>query len=109
MLEAVVGTESAERILMFLAARKKGYAKEISDFWDMNLSVCQNQLGRMERDGLLTSEKSGRTKVYSFNKRYAFSDDVQQLFLKALGYCPKHLQADLKLNRKRPRRSGKPL
>jgi len=109
MLEAVLGSEGAERVLMFLAARNKGYAKEISDFWKMRVSTCQSQLSRLERDGLLTSEKSGRTKVYSFNRRYAFSEDVQNLLLKALSFCPQDLQDDLNYKRKRPRRSGKPL
>jgi len=63
----------------------------------------------MERDGLLIAEKSGRTKVYRFNRRYAFSEDVQQLLLKALSFCPSDLQEDLQFNRRRPRRTGKPL
>jgi predicted transcriptional regulator len=109
MLEAVLGSEGAERVLMFLAVRKKGYAKEISDFWNMRVSTCQSQLSRMERDGLLISERSGRTKVYSFNGRYSFSEDIQRLLLKALSYCPADLQDDLKFNRRRPRRTGKPL
>ncbi len=109
MLEAVLGSEGAERVLMFLAARKKGYAKEISDFWGMRVSTCQSQLARMERDGLLIAEKSGRTKVYSFNRRYSFSQEVQQLLLQALSYCPSDLQEDLQCNRRRPRRTGKPL
>jgi predicted transcriptional regulator len=109
MLEAVLGSEGAERVLMFLAVRKKGYAKEISDFWNMRVSTCQSQLSRMEREGLLVSENSGRTKIYSFNRRYSFSEDVQQLLLKALGYFPADLREDLQLNRRRPRRTGKPL
>jgi predicted transcriptional regulator len=109
MLEAVLGSEGAERVLMFLAARNRGYAKEISDFWYMRVSTCQSQLSRMERDGLLISEKSGQTRVYSFNKRYAFSEDVQNLLLKALSFCPPDLREDLQHNRRRPRRSGKPL
>jgi hypothetical protein len=109
MLEAVLGSEGAERVLMFLAVRKKGYAKEISDFWNMRVSTCQSQLERMERDGLLIAEKSGRTKVYSFNQRYSFLEDVQQLLLKALSFCPPDLRDDLQFNRRRPRRTGKPL
>lgn len=109
MLEAALGSEGAERVLLFLAARKKGYAKEISDFWGMRVSTCQSQLSRMERDGLLVAETSGRTKLYSFNKRYAFSEDIQNLLLKALSFCPPGLREDLQQNRRRPRRSGKPL
>ncbi len=109
MLEAVLGSEGAERVLMFLAARKQGYAKEIADFWKMRVSTCQSQLSRMERDGLLTSEQFGRTRVYSFNRRYAFSEDVQNLLLKALSFRPPELQDALHYQRKHPRRSGKPL
>lgn len=109
MLEAVLGSEGAQRVLMFLAARNKGYAKEISDFWDMRVSTCQSQLSRMERDGLLMAEKFGRTRVYSFNKCYLFSEDVQNLLLKALSFRPPDLREDLQHNRRRPRRSGKPL
>ena len=109
MLEAVLESEGAERVLKFLAARKKAYAREITDFWKLRVSTCQSQLSRMERNGLLTSEKSGRTEVYSFNRRYAFSEDVQNLLLKALSFCPPDLQDDLHYKRKRPRRSGKPL
>jgi predicted transcriptional regulator len=109
MLEAVFGSEGAERVLMFLAVRKQGYAKEISDFWDMRVSTCQSQLARMEREGLLASENVGRTKLYSFDRRYAFSEDIQKLLLKALGFFPSDLREDLQLNRRRPRRTGKPL
>ena len=53
MIEAIVGSEGAERVLLFLVARGEGYASEIASFYDMDVSTVQNQLKRMERDGLI--------------------------------------------------------
>ena len=55
MLEAVVGSEGAERVLLFLAARRQGYALEIANTFGMSVSNVQKHLERMERDGLLVS------------------------------------------------------
>lgn len=109
MLEAVVGSEGAERVLLFLVARNQGYPLEIAEAFDMSVSNVQKHLERMERDGLLVNEKVGRTRVYRFNPRYAFKDEVEALLNKALSVGPDTLRDLLLLDRHRPRRRGKPL
>jgi hypothetical protein len=109
MIEAIVGSEGAERVLLFLAARDSGYPREIANSWSMDVSTVQNQLLRMERDGLLVSRTVGRTRVFEFNPRYAFKDEVKALLNKALTQLPPGVQNQLTLQRKRPRRTGKPL
>jgi len=109
MIEAIVGSEGAERVLLFLAAREKGYASEIANTYGMDVSTVQNQLARMERDGLLVNSKAGRTRIYEINPRYAFKDEVEALLIKALSMAPQSLQDTLRYNRRRPRRTGKPL
>ena len=109
MLEAVVGSEGAERVLLFLSARRQGYALEIANMFGMSVSNVQKHLERMERDGLLVSEKIGRTRVFSFNPRYIFKDEVDALLTKALNFAPPALKEQLLLDRRRPRRKGKPL
>ena len=109
MLEAVFGSEGAERVLLFLSARGEGYALEIADTFDMSVSNVQKHLQRMERDGLLVNTKTGRTRVYRINHRFAFKDEVEALLAKALAMAPTSLQEKLALNRRRPRRKGKPL
>ena len=89
MLEAVVGSEGAERVLLFIAARGQGYALEIAQTFDMSVSNVQKHLERMERDGLLANEKIGRTRVYRFSPRYAFKKEVEALLDKALSVAPK--------------------
>ncbi len=109
MLEAVFGSEGAERVLLFLAARGQGYALEIAETFGMSVSNVQKHLERMERDGLLVNAKIGRTRVYSINPRYAFKDEVEAMLAKALTMAPASLREKLTLNRRRPRRKGKPL
>jgi hypothetical protein len=109
MIEAIVGSEGAERVLLFLAARNSGYPREIARTWSMDVSTVQSQLLRMERDGLLISRLVGRTRVYEFNPRYAYKDEVKALLNKALIQLPPDVREQLTLQRRRPRRSGKPL
>jgi predicted transcriptional regulator len=109
MIEAIVGSEGAERVLLFLAARDEGYASEIADQWQMDVSTVQSQLKRMERDGLLVSSTQGRTRIYRFNPRFAFKDEVEALLNKALIMLPDSVKETLLLDRRRPRRTGKPL
>ncbi len=109
MIEAIVGSEGAERVLLFLAARGEGYASEIANFYDMDVSTVQNQLKRMERDGLLANKVSGRTRVDRVNPRDAFRAEVEALLSKALAMAPANLREALTVIRRRPRRTGKPL
>lgn len=109
MLEAVLGSTSAERVLLFIFAREQGYATEIAQFFETDLSPIQKQLTRMERDGLLINRRIGRTRLYEFNPRYAFVDEVKQLMAKAIEFVPEEMREKLLMNRVRPRKAGKPL
>lgn len=109
MLEAIVGSVSAERVLLFISARDEGYAAEIARVFETDLSPIQKQLERMERDGLVISRKVGRTRVYTFNPRNPFVPELKTLTNKALAMLPENLQDELLLNRRRPRKRAKPL
>jgi predicted transcriptional regulator len=109
MLEAVLGSTSAERVLLFIVARGEGYATEIARTFKTDLSPIQKQLERMERDGLLINKQVGRTRVYKLNPRYAFVKEVTQLIDSALAACPQQLREELLMQRSRPRKVGKPL
>jgi hypothetical protein len=75
----------------------------------MDISTVQHHLLRMERDGLLISRTVGRTRVFEFNPRYAFTEELEALLSKALALLPRDIHASLMLQRRRPRRTGKPL
>lgn len=109
MLEAVVGSRAAERVLIFMVARGNGYAKEIADTFDMNATQIQKQLNRMERDGLFVSQTVGRARVYEMNPRFLFKEELNALLVRVLEKYPAKIREQLLMDRRRPRRKGKPL
>ena len=109
MLEPIVGSRSSEQVLLFLTAREKGYATEIARFYDADLYAIQKQLERLENSDVLVSRRVGRTRVYEFNPRYPFRNELKALLEKALGYYPEDIKEGLLMNRRRPRKKDKPL
>ena len=109
MLEAVLGSGGSEKVLMFLLARDEGYARQISRFFDTDLAPIQKQLVKLEKGGVLVSRPVGKTRVFSFNPRYPMLDELRGLLQKTLTFYPDDVREKLLMNRRRPRRSGKPL
>ncbi|MBA3075201.1 MAG: winged helix-turn-helix transcriptional regulator [Anaerolineae bacterium] len=109
MIETILGSDNAERVLVFLQVRQKGYASEIAAFFETDLSPIQNQLQKMELGGILVSFLEGRTRVYQFNPTYAFLPELKALLQKAFQFYPPDQVEKLQMNRRRPRRTGKPL
>jgi len=109
MLEPILGSKNAERVLMYILTREQGYAREIARFFGADADSVQKQLARLERGGILVSQSEGRTKLYRFNPRYSFLKELKALLSKALSFYPEDEQERLTIVRRRPRRSGKPL
>lgn len=109
VLEPIVGSKSSEQVLMFLVAREDGYATQIADFFDAQLFAIQQQLEKLEDANVLVSKKVGRTKVYRFNPRYPFLAELKAILSKALEFYPQEVRERLLMNRRRPRKAGKPL
>jgi predicted transcriptional regulator len=109
MLESLFGSEYREKVLIFILARGSGYAAEIAQFFNTDLSQIQKQLDGMEAGGVLISQTIGRTRPYEFSPRYPFLKELKGLLEKALFYYPEPLKERLAMNRRRPRRRGKPL
>jgi len=109
MLEPIVGSKSSEQVFIFLVARENGYATEIARFFNADLYAIQRQLERLENADVLASKKVGRTRVYQFNPRYPFLEELKALLICVLNYYPKEIKEELIMNRRRPRKKDKPL
>ena len=109
MLEPILGSKNAERVLMFILARDQGYTREIARFSGGDPDSVQKQLARLELGGVLVSKSEGRTRIYRFNPRYSFLKELKTLLEKALLFYPPDEQERLTVVRRRPRRKGKPL
>lgn len=107
MLEVLLGSKNRERVLQYILARDEGYAKEIADFYGTSLDPVQKQFEKLELGGVFVSKSVGRTRVFVFNSRYAFLDELKALLEKVRSYyAPEEIER-LTMQRKRPRRKGK--
>jgi len=109
MLEPLLASINCERVLIFIAARNEGYLREMAGFFQCAPAPLLKQLEKLEAGGVLFSRLAGRTRLYAFNPRYPFLQELKALLDKALSFYPEGLRAALLDNRRRPRRKGKPL
>lgn len=109
MLEAILGSTSKERVLLYLHTQETGYATEIARTFHTGLTPIQKQLESLETANVIYCQPQGRTLVYALNPRYPFLKELQALLDKALLFYPPEEQEMLRMNRRRPRRQGKPL
>jgi len=109
MLKSLLGSLSKERILVFIAAREEGYAREIMDFWKCPDRPIKRELNQLEADGVLTAKSYGRTILYQINPRFYLRNELKALLLKAIEAYPPEWKKKLLFNRRRPRAKGKPV
>lgn len=109
MIEALLGSKNAERVLIYIYSREEGYAREIANYYKTGLMPIQKQLDKLEIGGVLVSRAVGKTRPYVFNPRYPFLNELKALLEKALVFYPEDEREELVMNRRRPRAKGKAL
>lgn len=105
----IVANPTVEKLLLFLQNYGEGHARAIASTFGLALSGVQRQLLRLEAEGVLVSQLKGRTRVFQWNPRYALRAELAALLEKALLLTPEDQRQSWFLQRRRPRRTGKPL
>ncbi len=111
MLESIFGNESIERVLFYLLQNESCYALQLKKLFESPLSPIQQALLRLEKGGVLVSTLVGKTRVFQFNPRYPFLNELRSFLQRAYetlpeGFRKKYYEPPI---RRRPRRTGKPL
>ena len=109
MLEGLFGTANKEKVLLYIYAREEGYPREVAKYYGIDLRTIQNQFEKLELGGVLYSRLVGRTRLYAFNPRFVFLEELKLMLDKALTFYPEEERERLLMTRRRPRRKGKPL
>jgi DNA-binding transcriptional ArsR family regulator len=109
MLEAIVGSATAERVLLYLQAYERAHGREIASALGLAQSQVQKQLRKLESGGILVSRLSGRVRIYRWNPRNPLVPPLRTLFRTAVDALPQGEQQKYFRGRRRPRRSGKAL
>jgi len=109
MLQPLFASKAAERVLLYLENYGEGNATGIARTFACPLSVVQKQLFKFEQSGVLVSRLVGRTRLYSWNPRFALKKELRALLAGALALRPREEIRRYFRERRRPRRMGKPL
>lgn len=111
MLEALFGNESIERVLFYLLQNKTCYGLQLKKQFQCTLSPMQQALLRLEKGGILVSMLVGKTRIFQFNPRYLFLEELRSFLQRVYETLPEEFKKKYyeTSDRKRPRRTGKPL
>jgi sugar-specific transcriptional regulator TrmB len=105
----VFGNDTAEKVLLFIQNYGSGYSREISRTFDIPQSMVYKQLLRLEQEYVLVNRQFGRTRMFEFNPAYAFRNELSALLQRAIDLTPETDRQRWFLQRRGPRRVGKPL
>lgn len=108
MWVGVFGNSTAEKVLLYLERYNEGYALSMAQAFGLPVSQIQRQLLRLESAGVLVSQKKGRTRLFLWNPRCFFLNELRAILKRILEFLPRDEQKKYFLNRTRPRRTGKP-
>lgn len=109
MLEGLLGNIMVEKIFFALVVYGEGYPLGIARLFGVPVNRVQQQLKRLENGGIIVSRLVGRTRIYKFNPRYPFLNEIKALVSKAYEFLPEKEKDKYYRIRTRPRRTGKPL
>jgi hypothetical protein len=111
MLEKLFGGKNIEKIFFFLLINQRCYGHQLSKTFNQSVSPFQKTLDRLERGGIIVSFLEGKTRMYQFNPRYPFLNELKKFISKSYEFLPqeqkdKYYEPSI---RKRPRKRGKSL
>jgi hypothetical protein len=109
LLESIFGGKNIEKILFYILINGSCYGSQLSYVFNSPLSPFQKALDRLESGNILVSFLEGKTRVYKFNPRYPFLNELKSFLEKAYEFLPNDFKSQFyepKI-RKRPRRKGK--
>lgn len=109
MLEALFGNITVEKILFFLNTYGEGYPLGMAKTFDFPVNRIQQQLKRLEEGSIVVSRLAGRVRIYTFNPRYPFLNELKSFISKAYEFLPEEDKERFYRMRTRPRRAGKPI
>ena len=108
MIEELIGGRTAERVLLYMQRYEEGFPREVARSFGVPFSMVYKQLLKFERAGLLVSRLQGRTRLFTWNPRFAFRKEFRAFLERVLDSLPASEIEQYFSERRRPRRTGKP-
>ena len=109
MIEALVGNPTAEKVLLYIVNYGEGHTSGIAETFQLPKSQVRKQLLRLEHGGILVARNRGSVRSFSLNPRCLYRKELEALLQRVLHLLPRETLEQFYRERRRPRRTGKPL
>lgn len=109
VLEAILGSRSAAQVLLYLEAYGTGHANGMARTYDVPVTSMYRQLRRLEDGEVLVSRMVGNSRQFEFNPRNPTVHNLRRFLESELDALPESELNAFYRERRRPRRTGKPL
>jgi predicted ArsR family transcriptional regulator len=109
MLAELFGSQTTEKSLLLIAAIGESYALEIAKTFEISKTQVARTLSKLEQSDILQGQDKGRTRIYSLNKSWILSKELNNLLQKALSAVPLDQQEKYFMKRMKPRKKNKAL
>jgi DNA-binding MarR family transcriptional regulator len=109
LYKALFGNEVAELCLLYIVNYGQGHIRGIANTFEVSPGQVKPQLEKLEADGILVSQFIGNTKNFRINPRLAIRAELTALIEKILSLLPEEDTEKYFRERRRPRRTAKPL
>jgi hypothetical protein len=108
MIAALFGSETAEKVILFIAYVGEGHIRGIASNFKISPGQVDRTIKRLEAGGILVAKQAGRTRLFQLNPMLAVKKELVALADRAIATMPPQ-EKELYIQRKRPRRTGKRL
>lgn len=88
MLDPLLGSQTIQKILLFLLVNGKCYGNQLHRMLHIPLTPIQKALLKLEKGGVIASFFEGKTRIYQFNASYPLLNELEQLLKKAYTLLP---------------------
>ncbi|MGZ3775232.1 MAG: winged helix-turn-helix domain-containing protein [Pseudobdellovibrionaceae bacterium] len=107
MIEGLVGNSTAEKVLLYIENYGEGYSSGIATTFNVPKSQVYKQLLRLEAEGLLVAQQKGNIRLFRFNPRLLYLEELRALLKKVLSLQTRSDTEKYYREGQRPRRTGK--
>jgi predicted transcriptional regulator len=109
MLKELFGSQTTEKVLLYLVAQSQGYSSEIAAAFAISNTQVLRTLNKLEEADIIVGQSKGRTRIFLLNRKWYLAKELEGLLKKALLQIPLDQQQQYFGKRQKARKKSKPL